>query len=274
MIGRVIDGIVAKTIVVDASAVIVMDLKERPKLVHGSFGNLASKESMDRFFSGAFVLSPYFSALSEGRLCPFGFVDSYPVDPAFHRMTGNKPLFPHISLDPGSLSDEVCYAAASGGRAAILLLMRGPESGRFDEDERARLSARSEQIVDLLDHILVLHDEKGSKRSDDIMSEGRVRGRAPSAPGAGPSDAEADSMHFIESYFSETLSPREKSSIALTLEGKSIHGVADTLGISPHTVRVHLRNAYGKLRVRNRLELVGMFVKRAGFRSHDTPDQD
>jgi DNA-binding CsgD family transcriptional regulator len=52
----------------------------------------------------------------------------------------------------------------------------------------------------------------------------------------------------------------------MTLQGNSVDNIAYMLNISPHTVRVHMRNAYSKLRVRNRLELFAMFLRQAGFK--------
>jgi DNA-binding NarL/FixJ family response regulator len=52
------------------------------------------------------------------------------------------------------------------------------------------------------------------------------------------------------------LSARQGQIVCLLLEGHKIYSVAMVLGISPDTVRAHLRRLYLKLGVSDRLDLV------------------
>lgn len=54
------------------------------------------------------------------------------------------------------------------------------------------------------------------------------------------------------------LSPREREVVKLLIEGLTTVGMADRLGISPHTVRDHLKNLYRKTGTRSRSELLGL----------------
>ena len=51
------------------------------------------------------------------------------------------------------------------------------------------------------------------------------------------------------------LSPREAEVLQQLLDGRSEAATARRLGISPHTVRAHVRNIYLKLEVHSRLQL-------------------
>src|SRR5262249_53154885 len=56
----------------------------------------------------------------------------------------------------------------------------------------------------------------------------------------------------------DTLSPREKTIAAAFAEGRSYKQVAAQLGLSPATVRHHLRSIYTKTRVSNKSALTGL----------------
>ena len=54
----------------------------------------------------------------------------------------------------------------------------------------------------------------------------------------------------------EQLSAREREVAQRLLAGRPTAGVADDLGISPHTVRNHVKAIFHKLDVHSRLELM------------------
>ncbi len=68
---------------------------------------------------------------------------------------------------------------------------------------------------------------------------GYVRAQAPAAP--------ADAIH---------LTPREQEVLALLVESDTEATIADTLGVSAHTVRSHVKNLYAKLQVHSRAQVV------------------
>ena len=52
------------------------------------------------------------------------------------------------------------------------------------------------------------------------------------------------------------IAPRELEVLRLVAQGRSTHGIAEDLGISPHTVRNHVRHFRRKLQARTKLEAV------------------
>jgi len=62
---------------------------------------------------------------------------------------------------------------------------------------------------------------------------------------------------------SRLLTPREREVLELVDEGCSNAEIADTLWLSPGTVRKHLENAYGKLGVRSRTEATAVIRREA-----------
>jgi len=68
---------------------------------------------------------------------------------------------------------------------------------------------------------------------------------------AGPSDQRVDEFAALHQ-----LSPREMDVLRLLVLGHDTAGLADRLGISPHTVRDHLKNVFRKTSTRSRSELL------------------
>jgi DNA-binding CsgD family transcriptional regulator len=68
----------------------------------------------------------------------------------------------------------------------------------------------------------------------------------------------------IEAFCStHNLSPREQDVVKLLAEGLTTVAMAERLGISPHTVRDHLKNLYRKTGTNSRSELLGLVSRAA-----------
>lgn len=65
---------------------------------------------------------------------------------------------------------------------------------------------------------------------------------------------------LLDQFDSSHLSKRETEIIGLTLQGLSAKAIAQRLGISPETVKVHRRNIHHKLGISSNAELFGMFI--------------
>ena len=81
----------------------------------------------------------------------------------------------------------------------------------------------------------------------------------------GPTDAAppADGRHFGAEL---GLSERESQVVALAAEGASNPEIARTLYVGTETVKSHLRSAFAKLGVRNRVEAAVLFHRAAARR--------
>jgi len=77
---------------------------------------------------------------------------------------------------------------------------------------------------------------------------------------AGPSDQRVDEFVTLHQ-----LSPREQDVLRLLVQGHNTISLASRLGISPHTVRDHLKNVFRKTSTRSRSELLSAL---AGVGNH------
>ncbi len=68
---------------------------------------------------------------------------------------------------------------------------------------------------------------------------------------AGPPDQRVDEFAALHQ-----LSPREQEVLRLLVQGHDTAGLAERLGISPHTIRDHLKNVFRKTSTRSRSELL------------------
>ncbi len=57
------------------------------------------------------------------------------------------------------------------------------------------------------------------------------------------------------------LSPRETEILKMLSDGKNYKEVAELIFLSPHTVKTHIKNIYGKLHVKNRAEAIYKAIK-------------
>jgi two-component system response regulator DegU len=61
----------------------------------------------------------------------------------------------------------------------------------------------------------------------------------------------------------ETLSPREREVLALVAEGRSNKAIAETLFVSPNTIKTHVASLLNKLHAETRVQLAAMAVRTA-----------
>jgi len=70
-----------------------------------------------------------------------------------------------------------------------------------------------------------------------------------------------DPIDSVKLHPDALLTPRQRTVVALIREGMTQKQVAKELGISPNTVKTHLRDAYQTLGVHRRAELLALFVE-------------
>jgi LuxR family maltose regulon positive regulatory protein len=130
---------------------------------------------------------------------------------------------------------------------------------------------KNDEAVQLLRAALEMAEPGGFVRSfvDEgppmarLLREALSRGVAPeyvrrllSAFPAAESESTISQRNVRESEWLEPLSEREVQVLQLIAEGLTNREIADKLYLSVHTVKVHARNIYGKLGVKNRTQAV------------------
>jgi DNA-binding CsgD family transcriptional regulator len=88
-------------------------------------------------------------------------------------------------------------------------------------------------------------------------------------PVATPTPAATRMTSTADLFAQHNISPREQEIILLVLQGYSNQKIAETLFISLHTVKTHLRNIYPKFEVSSRYELISLFQNPSGLLNSD-----
>lgn len=259
IVGKVLDTLMGASAAYSHSAIFEFTLTGRPRLVYDNLSSVADPSALERFLAGTFVLSPYYQAFKSNTLPTFCRPSDLDFEPTLGGKCDATRVFPHISLKPAALADEVCIAVTQRNCCIIYLAMRNRDSSAFSEIEMGRILSFVDRAVDLMSHSLspICLARSGQQTHENQESRGPQTQRS-----VGISESCEDNFSFIEKHLTDKLTRREKGVTVYTLQGKSVDAIARLLEISPHTVRVHLRNAYGKLGLRNRLELIGMFTRR------------
>jgi len=80
-------------------------------------------------------------------------------------------------------------------------------------------------------------------------------------PPEGPAHEAAGDFAALLERFDARLTQREIETARLILQGFSSKAIAQQLGISPETVKVHRRNVYHKLKVNGHGELFALVLR-------------
>ena len=131
--------------------------------------------------------------------------------------------------------DVVDAMNAAGSRPRVLLLTGAP----LDEEERDQLARQVEGF---------LHKEAGR---DALVAA--IRTAAAEAVKTRPAHADDERPGVLSA---SALTPRERAVLREIAKGRSVEMIAQTLGMSPSTVRKHRENIMGKLCLNSTAALV------------------
>lgn len=197
------------------------------------FNPAAESEQLADYFSGMYLLDPFYLAASNGMadglyrlegLAPDQFRQSEYYLSYFSRVVGQDEVQFIVNLDAG----------------VVLGLSLGSHSTWRPEQFGLLLTVRDWVLAAMRKHLSLVQLE------------------VPSAARAGSDFAATFGQ------FAARLSERESVTARLILQGFSSKAIAKQLGISPETVKVHRRNLYHKLGVTTHAELFALFLQQGG----------
>ena len=189
------------------------------------------KTTLDRYVKGPFLLDPFYRAAQVDEhfgvfrlrdLAPSGFKESEYFRTWYHECGFQDECGLLIELDSGSLN--------------LALGMTG-SSRRFSKRQVDRLEAVFPAVEALV------------RRHWKTLT-----------PNAESADLRTRLQEALGAFGSSVLTRREQQVIELVLLGNSTRLVADKLGISAETVKLHRKHAYAKLDISSQAELFYLFV--------------
>jgi DNA-binding CsgD family transcriptional regulator len=200
-----------------------------PTLVYSEATGTRHSDTMERFIAGAFLLDPFYQAAQDQQR--FGLFRLQELAPRRFR---DSEYYRNWYRSCG-FSDECGYLVALGKDAFVNVALGRREGRRFSAAQYELLRS----IGPAVESLCRQHWSRATSSGDGL------RRRLHSA---------------LDDFGSSLLTQRETQVINLILHGHSSKSIADRLGISAETVKLHRKHAYAKLEVSSQAELFYLFL--------------
>jgi DNA-binding CsgD family transcriptional regulator len=206
-----------------------------PELVHDLSAGPDGQTNLALYLKGAWLLDPFYRAIAEG------------VAPGCYRLQQLAPSafrsseYYRLHFARTGIADEIGYLVElpHGACMHLSLGVRGPQR-RFSAPEYQRLAAFHPLVSVLVRrHWAPIDAIAGRALTTQLDSALKLFGR-------------------------DFLTDRETEVIQLLLRGHSTKSIAERLGISPETVKLHRKHSYAKLDVSSQAELFHLFIDALG----------
>lgn len=182
----------------------------------------------------------------------------YPYDPFYaywrdHERPGIVPLrrFTTREFKQGIYIAEFLYSCVIADEIGVLLRDGGHWAlAVFLERSERRFSGREiERLTAVFPALAALHDLQRRLAEPPARAEGAEPGKPVPRPG----------KRLPEGLWTD-LTGREREIVRLVLEGHPSSGIAERLGISPGTVRIHRQSIYAKLDITSEREIFLQYI--------------
>lgn len=214
---------------IDDASVLYYARGDLPQLVYRETPQSRSGSTMERFLAGAFLLDPFYQAAAEHRR--FGLFPLKELAPECFR----DSEYYHSWYRSCGFSDECGFLIEVGSDAFVNVALGRIHQQRFSQAQLRTLRSVQSSVEELC----------------------RQHWAAESGSGEGI----RRHLHLaLDDFGSSLLTERETQVINLVLHGHSTKSVAQRLGISVETVKLHRKHAYAKLEVSSQAELFYLFL--------------
>jgi DNA-binding CsgD family transcriptional regulator len=214
----------------------------KPVCLHHTFGPKQFDIHVREYEIGPYLLDPFYKAATNGIMSGVHKLAELAPD-QFYKSEYYKSYY----VQTGPVDEIAFFAPGKDGWVVVTSLMRAPSEPLFSTHD-----LRTLRIVEpLIRRVAELHwysDDRlkaASRAEDEKEVLRRTVQDALVARGMPP------------------LTPRELQVVGFVLEGHSSESIANVLGISAGTVRIHRKNIYSKMRISSQRELFAIFIKAA-----------
>jgi len=209
---------------------------EIPQVHYNDIPPLERESQIDLFINGAYLLDPFYRAAVDAKQSGLHRLSDLAPE-GFEKTEYYRSYFKHTEI-----KDEIGYIVHIAPHQFLnISLSRLSFAQRFNRS----------QIAMLADITAVVEAICKAQWGAEIKSK--------DSTGAGnqlPNQLDSALKHFGTAY----LTDRESQVVQLFLHGHSTKSIAERLGISPETVKLHRKNSYAKLDVSSQAELFYLFI--------------
>ncbi|WP_426149893.1 LuxR C-terminal-related transcriptional regulator [Pseudomonas sp. DC3000-4b1] len=220
---------------VDHFVLFIYEGNHRPLALFDTFAAQRRKVYVDDYQSGPYLLDPIYLACARGQ--PPGLWRLRQLAPD-HFYLGEYYL---TYYQQTGLAEEVAFFVSLGnGTMGVLSLMRGNHRQPFSDADLAQLGCAQAAVA-------------------QVVSEAWQRHAA--GPPRPEQDLDFKVREAFDQFGAHCLTQREQEIVQLLLRGHSSASIAQVLGISPGTVKIHRKHLYAKLAINSQAELLGLFIR-------------
>lgn len=211
-----------------------------PVCLHHTFGPKQFDIHVREYEVGPYLLDPFYKASANGiRSGLYRLADLAPDQ--FYKSEYYKTYY----VQTGPVDEIALFIPGLENWAVVTSLMRSRVQPAFSAHDLRTLRT----VEPLLRRITEMHwhTDDRFKAAIPLQDEKEVLRRT-------VQDA-------LRSRGIPPLTPRELEVVGLVLEGHSSESIANLLGISAGTVRIHRKNIYAKMRISSQRELFAIFIR-------------
>ena len=238
--GAALDELARRQADFEMSVLLAYSPRRRPHLLHDGYSDRISRQALEAYLAGAYLLDPFYVASVGGH--PHGLWRMSELAPDSFFMSdfmASPDVHPCISTEAGTLAEEVGFLfAIEEGLTATYSLMRVSAETGFGAGELEALRA--------VEPIL----------TEAVRADWSARQGARAMALATMDDMEAR----FASLFADQLTATQREVMKLLLRGHSALSIAMTLGIREGTAKNHRANIYRRLRISSQSELFRLFI--------------
>lgn len=218
----------------DNAVMLLYHHDQQPTILYNDIPPLELQKQIDAFVAGAFLLDPFYRAAVDNHVSGLHRLSDL-APSGFEKTEYYRSYFKYTEI-----KDEVGFIIQLSAHQFINISM-----GRLTFSQRfnSKHISMFEDIVEVIETICRL------QWATDNESR-----QAPTSKLPGQLDSAL--KHFGTAY----LTDRETQVVQLFLHGHSTKSIAERLGISPETVKLHRKNSYAKLDVSSQAELFHLFI--------------
>ena len=213
-----------------------LDGKRPPVHVYDDVRAERRAEVVDRYLDGAYMLDPFYVAYAETRPCNALRLRDVAPD------RFQQSSYYHTYYSAIRLRDEAAiFVDLPSGHHLFYSVGRVEEKPRFSQKDMER-ARRILQVFAAINRRHFYVERPAPAGTPD------------------PAIAQQDIETAMARFGAEELTDRERQIAILILKGHSSKSIADRIGVSPGTVKIHRRNFYRKLNISAQSELFSMFL--------------
>lgn len=238
---RSLDEFLSGLVRFDLTCIFAYPTGRGPILLHDGLGGVGNEQAMENYLKGTYLLDAVYIACSHRKAPGLYRLRDLAPDAFFVSDYYNSwEVHPCISMESGSLDEEICFIARAADTQVAYSLMRSNGSGAFSDAELDQLKAVEPVVIELI-------SQQWREPS------GQLEQRRPERDRAVLEDA-------FRSFGRDVLTARETDICRLLLRGHSTTSIAHSLGLAEGTVKNHCKHIYARLNISSRSELFRMFL--------------